>query len=204
MSEGNARVLRFVLIYFAIQISVYGVIFYLPTRVSELTGSAIGFKVGLLTAIPWFCALLAMRFITRYADASGKHRQLAACLLGMAACGILASTLGNAIAPVLLAFCIATIGFVVVQPLFWTLPTAYLSGPAAASGIALIGSLGNLGGFIAPTLKTAVETAFNSQRAGMFALAAAGLVGVALLLSIGAAARRISPVRLETVEPAAQ
>jgi MFS family permease len=200
----DARVLRFVLIYFAIQISVYGVIFYLPTRVSELTCSAIGFKVGLLTAIPWFCALLAMRFITRYADASGKHRQLAACLLGMAACGILASTLGNAIAPVLLAFCIATIGFVVVQPLFWTLPTAYLSGPAAASGIALIGSLGNLGGFIAPTLKTAVETAFHSQRAGMFALAAAGLVGVALLLSIGAAARRISPVRLETVEPAAQ
>lgn len=181
----DARVLRFVLIYFAVQISVYGVIFYLPTRIAELTGSAIGLKVGLLTAVPWLCALVAMPFITRHADATGNHRKLAACMLGLAACGILVSTMVNAVAPVLLAFCFATVGFVVVQPLFWTLPTAYLSGPAAASGIALIGSLGNLGGFIAPTLKTFVETAFGSQQAGMFALAAAGGIGVLLLQSLG-------------------
>lgn len=80
----------------------------------------------------------------------------------------------------LVAFCIATVGFVVVQPLFWTLPTAYLSGTAAASGIAMIGALGNLGGFIAPTLKTALETLFHSQRAGMFSLAFAGVIGVLL------------------------
>lgn len=186
----DARVLRFVLIYFAVQVSVYGVIFYLPTRIAELTGSAIGLKVGLLTAIPWLCALVAMRFITRHADATGRHRKLAACMLGLAACGILVSTMVNAIAPVLLAFCFATVGFVVVQPLFWTLPTAYLSGPAAASGIALIGSLGNLGGFIAPTLKTAIETAFGSQQAGMIALAAAGFIGVLLLQSLGSPARK--------------
>jgi nitrate/nitrite transporter NarK len=65
------------------------------------------------------------------------------------------------------------------------LPTAYLSGTAAASGIAMIGALGNLGGFVAPTLKTAVETFFHSQRAGMLTLAFAGFVGVLLLLSIG-------------------
>jgi MFS family permease len=193
----DAKVLRFVLIYFAIQVSVYGVIFYLPTRISELTGSAIGLKVGLLTAIPWFCALVALRFVTRFADASGKHRQLAASMLGLAAAGILCSTFGNQLAPVLIAFCVATVGFVVAQPLFWSLPTAYLAGPAAASGIALIGSIGNLGGFIAPTLKTAVETAFHSQRAGMFALAAAGFIGILLLLSIGAGARRVPVVPLE-------
>jgi MFS family permease len=185
----DMNVLRLVLIYFAIQISVYGVIFYLPTRLSELTGNAIGLKIGLLTAVPWLCALIALRFITVYADATGRHRQLAICMLGMAAIGILASTFGTSIVPVIVAFCAATIGFVVVQPLFWTLPTSYLAGPAAASGIALIGSLGNLGGFIAPTLKTAIETMFHSQRAGMSALACAGVVGIALLLSIGATPR---------------
>jgi MFS family permease len=192
----DASVLRFVLIYFAVQISVYGVIFYLPTRISELTGSAIGLKVGLLTAIPWLCALIAMRFIMGFADATGKHRHLAVCMLAMAAAGISLSTFGDQVAPVLVAFCVATVGFVVVQPLFWTLPTAYLSGPAAASGIALIGSLGNLGGFIAPTLKTTIETAFHSQRAGMLALACAGVIGMLLLLSIGAASRGTATARM--------
>ncbi len=57
-------------------------------------------------------------------------------MLAMAATGIALSTLGHELVPVLMAFCLATVGFVVVQPLFWTLPTAYLSGTAAASGIA--------------------------------------------------------------------
>ena len=192
----NWNVLRFVSIYFAIQISVYGVIFYLPTRISELTGTAIGSKVGFLTAIPWLCALIALRFITGYADAKGRHRQVAIAMLAMAAVGIALSTVGHQIGPVLVAFCIATVGFVVVQPLFWTLPTAYLSGTAAASGIAMIGALGNLGGFVAPTLKTAVETFFHSQRAGMFTLAFAGFIGVLLLLSIGLQSRRAPEVAI--------
>ncbi|MDQ0141352.1 MFS transporter [Cupriavidus necator] len=199
---GNWQVLRFVAIYFAIQVSVYGVIFYLPTRISELTGTAIGAKVGLLTAIPWFCALIALRVITGMADAKGKQREFAIAMLAMAATGIALSTLGHELVPVLLAFCLATVGFVVVQPLFWTLPTAYLSGTAAASGIALIGALGNLGGFIAPTLKTAVESAFHSQQAGMLALAIAGVVGVLLLMSVGARARRTSTLRLGSSEAA--
>lgn len=199
---GNWQVLRFVAIYFAIQVSVYGVIFYLPTRISELIGSAVGTKVGLLTAIPWLCALLALRPITGMADAQGRYRQFAIAMLAMAAAGIALSTLGHALAPVLLAFCCATIGFVVVQPLFWTLPTAYLSGTAAASGIALIGALGNLGGFIAPTLKTAVETGFHSRPAGMLALAIAGVVGVLLLMSVGLQARRARVTTLGSSEAA--
>lgn len=193
---GNWQVLRFVAIYFAIQVSVYGVIFYLPTRLSELTGTAVGSKVGLLTAIPWFCALVSLRIITGIADARGKHREFAMAMLAMAAIGIGLSTLGHQLVPVLLAFCLATVGFVIVQPLFWTLPTAYLSGTAAASGIALIGALGNLGGFIAPTLKTAAESIFHSQQAGMLTLAIAGAVGVLLLMSIGGSSHRASGLTL--------
>jgi nitrate/nitrite transporter NarK len=102
-------------------------------------------------------------------------------LLVLAAFGMVASTQTSHLILTTIAFSLAAIGFVVVQPLFWTLPTAYLNGRAAAAGIALIGSIGNLGGFVAPTLKTVAERAFGSQNAGMLFLSAIALVGVFLL-----------------------
>jgi nitrate/nitrite transporter NarK len=70
-----------------------------------------------------------------------------------------------------------------VQPLFWTLPTNYLGGAAAAGGIALINSIGNLGGFVAPNLKGLAERVTGSSQAGMFTLAVVGLIGALLLLT---------------------
>ena len=177
----NPRVLKFCLAYFTIQMSVYGVVFYLPTRIAGLLDGHIGLSVGLITAIPWICALIVTRLITRYADRTGQHRRLAVCMLTMAALGIAASALGTSMVPVVLAFCFAAAGFVAVQPLFWTIPTSYLSGAAAAGGIALINSIGNLGGFVAPNLKTVMESQFADPRAGMFALAVVGIVGAILL-----------------------
>src|SRR5690606_22399001 len=98
-----------------------------------------------------------------------------------AAAGIAASALAGSLPLAVLAFCFAAAGFVAVQPLFWTIPTGYLSGAAAASGIALINSLGNLGGFVAPNLKTLMENLFADPRAGMFALALVGVLGACLL-----------------------
>lgn len=181
---GDLRVLRFVAIYFSIQVCIYGVIFYLPSRISEIAGTEINSKIGLLVAIPWLCALVTLRMITRAADRMGKHRQFAILMLSLATLGIVCSTQTTHLESTLLAFCIAAIGVVVVQPLFWTLPTAYLSGTAAASGIALIGSLGNLGGFVAPTLKTEAEMVFHNQGAGMLSLACATTFGIILLASI--------------------
>jgi sugar phosphate permease len=177
----NPQVLKFCLAYFTVQMSVYGVVFYLPTRIAGLLDGHIGLNVGLITAIPWICALIVTRVITRYADRTGQHRRLAVCMLTMAALGIAASALGTSMVPVVLAFCFAAAGFVAVQPLFWTIPTSYLSGAAAAGGIALINSIGNLGGFAAPNLKTIMESQFADPRAGMFALAAVGIIGAILL-----------------------
>ncbi len=181
----NLQVARFIAIYFAIQTGIYGVIFYLPSQIAELTGREIGWRVGLLVAIPWLCALIALRPLTGLADRSGKHRQFAILMLSVAVAGLAWSTQVERILPVLSAFCVATIGFVVVQPIFWTLPTAYLGGTAAASGIALIGAFGNLGGFVAPTLKTAAEKSLHNQHAGTAALACAGAAGVFLLITMG-------------------
>ncbi|PTQ11331.1 MFS transporter [Sphingomonas oleivorans] len=178
---GNPRVMTFILIYFSIQVSVYGVIFYLPTRIAELLGTTVGLKVGLFISLPWLCAAAVMSIVTRYADRHAAHLQLAMCMLAMAALGVAASGLLNSFVPVLLAFCVAASGFVTVQPLFWTLPTGYLGGVAAAGGIALIGALGNIGGFIAPMLKANVEAIFADPRAGMLSLSIVGLLGVLLM-----------------------
>jgi sugar phosphate permease len=181
---GDLRVWRFIAIYFAIQIGNYAVIFYLPSRISAIAGIEIDSRIGLLVAIPWLCALIALRGITGLADRTGEHRRFATLMLSLAALGLAASTQTTHLESTLLAFCLAAIGFVVVQPLFWTLPTAYLSGTAAAAGIAIIGALGNLGGLAGPTLKTAAESAFHTQQAGMLLIACAVVVGIILLAGV--------------------
>ncbi|MFT4067072.1 MFS transporter [Paraburkholderia sp.] len=179
----DARVLFCALIYFAVQMSVYGVVFYLPTRIAGLMGGHVGTKVGLLTAIPWIAAIVGTFCVTRVADRHGHHRTWAAAMLVLAALGIAASALTSSVALALAAFCVAGIGFVAVQPLFWTLPTGYLGGAAAAGGIALINSIGNLGGFVAPNLKGLAEHLTGLPQAGMLSLSAVGLIGAVLLLT---------------------
>lgn len=184
----NPTVLYFTLIYFTIQVSVYGVLFYLPTRIAELLGTGIGLEVGLLTSIPWIATVIVLYAVTRYADRKGLQTRFAALMLALAAVGMVGSTLSASLPLVILAFCLAAAGFITVQPLFWTLPTRFLSGAAAASGIAVIGALGNLGGFLAPTVKTWAEQQFDSTHAGMYFLAAMALLGTLMLLRSARAA----------------
>lgn len=177
----SPRLMAFCLVYFIVQISVYGVVFYLPTRIAELTGGKVDLAVGLLTAIPWLCALVVTWWVTRLADRAGTHRGLAVLMLVCAGGGIAASALTSSIVPVIIAFCFAASGFVSVQPLYWTLPTNYLGGVAAAGGIALINALGNVGGFVAPNIKIWAERAFADPRAGMLTLAFIAFLGAVML-----------------------
>ena len=181
----SPKVLYMCLIYFSIQISVYGVVFYLPTQVSELLGVKVGFKVGLVTAIPWVCALAAAWWIPRYCERTGHYRITAAVVLAIACAGIATSATVATPALALLALCFAAAGFIAVQPLFWTFPTSFLAGTAAAGGIGLINALGNLGGFVAPILRAWAEVAFASKAAGLYMLAATTMIGVVLILAIG-------------------
>ena len=178
----NPVVLYFTLIYFTIQVSVYGVLFYLPTRIAELLGTGIGLKVGALTSIPWIATVIMLYLVTRHADRKGQQTRYAALMLALAAVGMVGSTLSGNLALVIVAFCVAAAGFITVQPLFWTLPTRFLGGAAAASGIAVIGALGNLGGFLAPTVKTWAEGYFNNPHAGMYFLAGMAVLGALMLI----------------------
>jgi MFS family permease len=177
----DRRVLLLSLIYLLIQMSVYGVIFYLPQQVAALLGTGVGLRVGLVAAVPWLCALAVTWYVPRRADRTGGHRRWAVALLILAGLGIGVSGLAHNPSIGLIALCCAASGFIAAQPLFWTFPTRLLTGAAAAGGIALINSLGSLGGFIAPSLRTAAEHAFASTSAGLVVLGASSLLAALLI-----------------------
>jgi len=173
------HVLRFLLIYALIQMSTYGAIFYLPAEVSALLHKPEGFEVGLVTAIPWICTLVAVYYLPRLADERRIHRWLAAVILLVSGgASFVFPTAGPRVG--ILALSIAVAGFISVQPIFWTFPTAYLADVAAAGGIALIG-VGNVGGFLAPNLKVWADQHFHSPRAGLYVLAALTVANAGLI-----------------------
>lgn len=178
----NVRVLYFIAIYFVIQMSIYGVIFYLPTQVAALLGVKVNLEVGLVTAVPWICALVAALVIPRLAERTGRHRMIGALTLAISGIGIAVSASATP-AVAIVALCFAAAGFIAVQPLFWTFPTSYLGGAAAASGIALVNALGTLGGFFAPNVKTWADASFGSPQAGLYVLAGITVIG-ALLIAV--------------------
>jgi MFS family permease len=179
----NWRVWYFSLIYFCIQIAVYGMTFFLPTQVTAITGQELGFAAALVTAIPWVFGLASVAYFPGLADRTRRHRLIGTSLLIATAVGIAASgALSGSPTLAIGGLSLAAIGFVAVQPIFWTLPTEYMTGYAAAAGIALINSLGNLGGFLAPILRDSLDQSAGGN-AGLYALAL-GAVAAAVLLAL--------------------
>ncbi|MBS1803240.1 MAG: MFS transporter [Acidobacteria bacterium] len=178
----DPRVLLYLAIYTLIQISVYGVVFYLPTEVSALLHKPAGVEVGFVSAIPWVFALGAVVWFPRTAARSQADRRFAAFIMFAGGC---ASFVFPTAGPFLgiLALSIAISAFVGVQPLFWTFPTSYLADRAAAGGIAVI-TMGNLGGFIAPNLKVWADHFLKSDRAGLYLLAGLTILNAVLILQV--------------------
>jgi len=179
----NPRVLHFAALYVVIQMSAYGVTFYLPAQVERMLHRQARVEVGVVTAIPWVCALVAAWAIPAWAGRIVSRRAVAAGALLAAATGIALSTSAFP-GLALLALCVAAAGFVGVQPVFWTFPTEELTGAAAAGGIALINSAGAVGGFLAPNVRFWGARALGSSNAGVYVLAAITLLGVLLFLVI--------------------
>jgi MFS family permease len=177
----DPRVLHLALVYTLIQIGVYGVVFYLPGEVSAILHKPAGLAVGLVTAIPWCCALAAALWLPRLADRTRNHRQLASVTLLVSGCASLAVPLATPAAG-LIVVSIAIAGLIAVQPLFWVLPASYLAGRGAAAGLALINALAALGGFVAPNVKVWADASFHSPHAGAFVLAGVTIANAALIL----------------------
>lgn len=196
---GDPRTMQFVLIYFLIQVSVYDVVFYLPSEVSAILLKPTGFEVGLVSAIPWVCALAAVLWLPRFADKCGKHRQLASITLAVSGCASLSLPM---IRPHvgLVALSVAISGLMAAQPLFWTFPTSCLTGRSAAGGLALINALGSVGGFIAPNVKVWADECFGSQRAGAFLLGGITILNAGLIAMTAQSTRAGKPQDVLNIE----
>jgi len=177
------RLIHFAAIYFLIQITGLGVAFYLPTQVAALLGVKVGLLVGCVSAIPWACAIVAGWFYPGIAARTGLRRTFGAISLLGIGFGLVVSGHASPLISII-ALCFVTMGIMTAQPIFWTFPTSYLGGTAAAGGFALINSVGAIGGFVAPNLRSGAETFFHSPVAGIYAIAAAAFLAILLFVLV--------------------
>jgi len=138
--------------------------------------------LGLLNALPFLAAALGMVLIGWHSDRQGERRWHVGGSLALAATGTLLAAGTQSLPLALLAFSLAAVGVWGVMGPFWALATSFLSGTAAAGGIALINSLGNVGGFVGPYLMGWLKQATAGYSAGLVAVAAILLAGCALVL----------------------
>ncbi|RQM46356.1 MFS transporter [Paraburkholderia bannensis] len=173
----DPQIVLFCFLYFAIQLTIYAATFWLPTIIRKM-GSLTDFQVGLYNAIPWMIAIVAMYC---FALLSAKWRFQQAWLalaLVIAACGLFASTSANPVFS-FVAICFSAIGFKAASSLFWPLPQGYLDARVAAAVIALINSLGNLGGFFAPATFGYLQQHTGSIAGGLYGLGVTSLIAAA-------------------------
>jgi MFS family permease len=169
---GSARVWVLSLVYFCIVMGLYGIGFWLPTLV-KATGVKGALDIGLMSAIPYAVATVAMVLGGRSADRHRERRWHLAmpCLLACAGL-VLSAVYSTSTVFALMALTVACAGILTALPLFWSCPTAFLGGTAAAGGIALINSLGNLAGFVSPYMVGAIKDLTQSTNQAMYVLAA--------------------------------
>jgi ACS family tartrate transporter-like MFS transporter len=176
----NPRVLAIALIYFGANATNYGLSFFLPQIVKGFGLTNV--QTGFVTSLPYIVGVISMVLWGRHSDKKLERKWHVAIALLVAAGGIAASAgLDN---PVLkmIALSIAGFGIFGCLPVIWTLPASFLSGAAAAGGIAAVNSLGNLSGFFGPYAMGWIKDSTGSFGAGLLCLAGAGLVGVAAVL----------------------
>ncbi|WP_017906896.1 MFS transporter [Pseudomonas asplenii] len=176
----NPAIWAFGLIYFCIQSGVYAINFWLPSIIRNL-GFSDNLVIGWLSAIPYLLAALFMLFVGRSADLRKERRWHLVVPMLMGAVGLLiAVNFASSPAVAILGLGIATMGALTGLPMFWPVPTALLSAGAAAGGLALINSMGQMAGFLSPYLVGWIKDASGSTDAALYVLAAV-IVGGALL-----------------------
>jgi MFS family permease len=171
-------------IFFGIEMGSYAIGFWLPTIIRR-SGVKSDFDIGLLTMAPYTLALISMILVGRHADKTGERRWhvVAPCLLavlGFLVCGAFG---GNTIMA-MLGLILATVGVISALPVFFSLPTSFLGGAAAAAGIAFVNCIGNLGGFVSPTLIGLLTSHTGSLESGLFLVAGCMVVSSTLIITL--------------------
>lgn len=193
--EGHASVKEFIAdkrlwllagIYFCVVMGQYAITFWLPTLIRN-SGISDNWHIGLLTSLPYMCAIVVMILAGR----SGDHFQERRWHLIIPMCaGALALTFATLFASnltlSLICLCIAASGVLTASSLFWMLPTNFLGGVSAAAGIAAVNSFANFAGFCSPYLIGWITTNTGSNAIGMFLITAVLIFGASLVLRVPA------------------
>lgn len=171
-------------VYFLNTLVTYGIFLWLPKILRDLSGSA-GWRLSVMTAIPFVAALIGMVLIGRHSDRTGERkRHVAACAL-TASCGLaLAAFFTDNLLMLVLSFTLSQIGQRSVLSVFWSIPPMLLGGTAAAAGIALINAVGNLGGFVGPWVMGWLRDATGGYSGGLLVLAAALVIEAVLVMRL--------------------
>lgn len=169
----NANIWLLVFIYFGLNTCSYGISLWLPTLIHSWS-SASNFFIGMVSAIPYLTAAAAMVLVGQHSDRTGERRWHVAMAAFTGAVALFFAAYASSLAAVVAAISIAMLSVSSMVGPFWALPTKFLQGTAAAVGIALINSIGNLGGFFGPYVIGSVRTSTGSFRGG-FLIAGATL-----------------------------
>jgi ACS family tartrate transporter-like MFS transporter len=180
----HPQVIVFSLIYFCYITNSTGLGTWLPKIVQRISGLS-QTQVILISGIPWLAALPAMLWSAFHSDRTSERKLHAALPILLFGVALLVSVFaGNHIGLAIAAFSVATMALYSFPSPFWALPTVFLSGPAAAASIALINSIGNLGGFLGPYVIGYLSDLTGGFTAGLLYLVGAGFVGGLLVLSL--------------------
>jgi ACS family tartrate transporter-like MFS transporter len=184
----NPRVIALSVIYFGIVFGLYVLAFFLPQVIKgfqkqfQVTFSLV--EIGLITAVPYAFASVAMVLWARHSDRTGERAGHVAIAAFVGAVAIAAALYMNSPLLVMTCITVCAIGVYAAIPVFWQLPNTFLTGIGAAAGIGLINSFGNLSGFVGPYLTGWLQGLTGSFRAGMWVVAGfmvlAGLVALPL------------------------
>lgn len=176
----SGRVYALAAIYFTLMIGLYGFSFWLPTIVKSF-GVKGYLSVGLITAIPYAVAVVGMVLLSRSSDRMGERRlhyvlNVTAGAVGLVLSGIFADH--PVIAIIFLSIC--ALGVIGSMPIFWPVPSAFLAGTAAAAGIGIVNSVGNLGGFVGPNVPVWAKLISQDPSCSLYVIALVLLIGAVL------------------------
>jgi len=198
-SLASGRVWLLSTIYFLNALVTYGIFLWLPKILGEASGLD-GFRLSAITAIPFGVALVGMVLVGRHSDRTGERKwHVAACAVTAAAGLFVAVAFQTTVPLLVLGFTLSQLGQRSFMSVFWAIPSMFLGGTAAAAGIALINSIGNLGGAVGPAVMGWLREGTSSYTAGLLVLACVLILEAVLVASLRM--RPLSPVSV--LQPAA-
>ena len=189
----DTKVLKLCLIYFLWVVGFWGFYFWMPTVLKNLSGWSTSL-IGGAIAIPMMAALVVQLVIGHTATVTGDKVWHVFGALAVGAIGLGLSPFAHNMGVALFLICLSAIGIHASMGVWWTIPTTFLSGPAAAGSIALINSCGNLGGMFGPNMMAWVQAQTGSFDMGYYLMAAfmfcAGLLVLTLKYKVNGAAKK--------------